>query len=179
MVIEDVAADGDADSADCQGKVRQTCIAGKGVLAWNSSGIRAGNILIVARYDGGIEVHKVVTCVCDDASSEMVLMFNLPEKLLIGNDSPNIPQLVWGIVPSGNRALILVAFQDPPVSQLSSTEIERNGPTYLVALMWPKSQVPVPHLSMAMAKKDDPSCGRSKSRKVDVPMARRKRTSAS
>lgn len=82
-----------------------------------------------------------------------------------------MPQLVCATVPSGNCALIFATTHDPPMSQLSSTATDCNAPTYLVALMCPKSHVPVPHLSTAIVNRGDSSCGRSKSRKVGVPIA--------
>lgn len=86
-------------------------------------------------------------------------------------DLPNIPQLACAIVPSGNCALIFATSHDPPISQLPSTATVCTAPTYLVALICPKSQVPVPHLSTAIVNSGDSSCGRSRSRKVGVSIA--------
>lgn len=58
------------------------------------------------------------------------------------------------------------------MSQLQSTKAVCSAPTYLVALMWPKSHVPVPHLSIAKVKMGDSSWGVMRSRKVGVPIAK-------
>lgn len=84
---------------------------------------------------------------------------------------PKPAQPLGRTVPMPNCALTSAAFQLPPALQLSSTGTECSVPVYLVASILPKSQVPVPHLSIAIVNRWDLSFGCIRSRKVGVPKA--------
>ena len=85
--------------------------------------------------------------------------------------SPKIAQFAYGMVPSGKRAPTSATLQQPPMLHVSSLETVLKEPVNLVALIWPKSQTPVPHLSMANVNRGDSSFGITRSRKVGVPIA--------
>ena len=87
------------------------------------------------------------------------------------NHLPKTTQPLGRTVLLPNCALTSAAFQHPPALQLSSTGTECSVPVYLLASILPKSQLPVPHLSITIVNRWDLSSGCIRSRKLGVPIA--------